>query len=133
MSGRIISSVFGTSRTVGSISYKTYGPNPLAARFLSAGFSFEASSVFSFLAFLYAGVSQRPRFFRFGGLCRHACPPGEFGIFEIQGLQAHDCWIAGDIDDHVAGFSDHSLSVLARAFHAHSFIGREQGTRDLMR
>ena len=36
--------------------------------------------------------------------------------------------IAGDIEDHVARFGDHSLSILTRAFHTHGFIGSEQGT-----
>jgi hypothetical protein len=30
-------------------------------------------------------------------------------------------------------FGDHSLSILARAFHAHGFIGSEQGTRYFVR
>jgi hypothetical protein len=39
-----------------------------------------------FLALLHAGVSQRRRFFGFGGLCRYPCSAGELGVLEIQGL-----------------------------------------------
>ena len=48
-------------------------------------------------------------FFGFGRLRRHPCSASEFRIFEIQRLQPHDCRITGDIDDHIAGFSEPAL------------------------
>jgi hypothetical protein len=54
-------------------------------------------------------------------------------ISEIKRLKTHNCRITRNIDYHVTGFGDHPLSILARAFHAHGFIGSEQGTRYFVR
>jgi hypothetical protein len=40
---------------------------------------------------------------------------------------------AAGVRYHVTRFGDHPLSILARAFHAHGFIGSEQGARYFVR
>ena len=90
--------------------------------------------VFICRAFLYAGVSQHvPEFFRLCRLCRYPGAAGELCIFEIKRLKTHNCRITRNIDYHVTRFGDHPLSILARAFHAHGFIGSEQGARYFVR
>src|SRR5580700_7468294 len=86
--------------------------------------------VFICRAFLYAGVSQRvPELFRLCRLCRYPGAAGELCISEIKRLKTHNCRITRNIDYHVTRFGDHPLSTLARAFHAHGFIGSEQEAR----
>jgi hypothetical protein len=66
-------------------------------------------------------------------LCRYPGAAGELCISEIKRLKTHNCRITRNIDHHVTRFGDHSLSILARAFHAHGFIGSEQGARYFVR
>jgi hypothetical protein len=84
--------------------------------------------------FFNVGVRQHvTEFFRLRRLCRYPGAAGELCIFEIKRLKTHNCRITRNIDYHVTWFGDHPLSILARAFHAHRFIGSEQGTRYFVR
>ena len=85
---------------------------------------------FFFSGVLSAGGSQLVlEFFRLFRLCRYPGAACELCISEIERLKTHNCRITRNIDYHVTRFGDHPLSILARAFHAHGFIGSEQGTR----
>jgi hypothetical protein len=89
---------------------------------------------FSFSGVLYVGVRQHvPEFFRLRRLCRYPGATCELCISEIKRLKTHTCRITRDIDYRVTRFGDHPLSILARVFHAHGFIGSEQGARYFVR
>jgi hypothetical protein len=82
---------------------------------------------------LYVSVRSMSPSFRLCRLCRYPGAAGELCISEIKRLKTHNCRISRNIDYHVTRFGDHPSSILARAFHAHGFIGSEQGARYFVR